>query len=108
MGHWYAENTAKVNSGNQVCSEWLPVAIILLDLTAVEPDITNLSISGNPSTVLLIIQAQNARVVDFCSLLFLISTWSLLYTYCFPCFSLFNTSSWPAIIYQVLIKTHLD
>lgn len=60
---------------NQVFSECLFVAIILLHVTSLEPNLTNLSISHNPTTLPLITQAQNiTTIIDCYSSLFLLVT----------------------------------
>lgn len=48
---------------------------LVLDLTPLEPNLANLQISGSPTTIPSIIQAQNVKITtDFGSPLFSIST----------------------------------
>lgn len=48
---------------------------LVLDLTPLETNLANLQVSGSPTTIPSIIQAQNVKITtDFCSPLFSIST----------------------------------
>lgn len=64
----------------------------LLALTSIKPNLTNLEISGYPTTIPSIIQAQNVKIItNSWSLLFLVSTWLILCDSYFPLFPFFFT-----------------
>ena len=108
----------------KLCSGYLPVPgrsflwgctkpscfnfLLLLDLTSLEPNLTNSYISGSPTTIPSISQAQNVKMIsDSPLVLTSINTgWMLFHSYSFSVSYFTPPSSVPPIIYKALIITY--